>query len=467
VVLANPYRPRGISVNDKGGYPNNLHDDGMLHGNPGHQATATSYGKVYLVTLPTGEEIEVWDGQDHGIELAHHQRVRFRTRQHDAASLERVRSQLQAMGVSMKEAQEHDLELYYWRHLGGVLANRYDGKGQSSTLGSSTKYLPVWEALQSGMASAGLKTVSDVEHQEQNVHTLMHANLSPEQELDIWKAAWAKLTSASQVAKWVERGGHLPQFARRNPASPDAVAGAPFWYRFDMTPEFLANQQLLSHKFSNDAYNMPVNVALHSGGILSHEERMRMLGIEAESGMGNPVSSGGTHAVYMRFNQEHQGNVLLSPKLMAKTTGYAYNYDGFGKTENKGKLGSSYHSGPVGSPFDPKVFSKFSNSSNELMVNDAATLMDDIELMRAADSAQREFIIQELKSRGITSIRGLPVEDRIVLKFGDSEVKKIHDHYQENPQLLDPLFVLSLEQAAEQSAQLSGITLDELLAGAH
>lgn len=423
VQVGMPYRPHGIS-HHKDGYPQMLSpEDGQLHTSTDGHANGEST-KVWRITLPTGEEIELSDGTDHGVQLAHHGRIRFRTREGDTASFERIRSQLQDMGMNLNEAELHDMELYYWRHLAEELADRADG--------NEGEHTQVWNTLHERMGDHGIKPNGTFGAAAQNVQKLADAHLSPDQELAIWHEAWAHISTPERVAEWSEKQGYLPKFGHFDTKNPAKKAGMPYWYRFDVTKDKIAKWKVFQHAFQNDAHADPMHL-VRSGGLYSKEERYRALGLDV-SGMSNPANTGATAFIYTRLHHT-DGHVLFSPLALARTTNYAWNEDNYGKVHLKSKL--AY--------FDPDKMTSFHGGANETMVANTLTFLDDVELLRAYNAKQRDQIIKELKEVGITHVRGLPVEQRIVTNFGSAELAVIAQNYKEHPELLDPLIEMGLD----------------------
>lgn len=423
VELTAPYRP-AAHVTNVHGYASQLGEDHQLHTDGSKHATGES-SNVWKITLPTGEEIEFSDGKSHGVEKAFHGRLRFRTRQGDAASMERIKSALQMMGLGMKDAEEHDMELHYWRHLALILSDRMDGRD------SHSKYAKVWGALSDGMKANGMKFQSSPDDLTKNVFALEQGGLPAETELGIWRKAWATVTSKDQVEKWVASGAHLPHMRQQDVTSVGTHGGVPFWYRFDMDQKFLAGKQLVAHHFYAQNKAEAATGVVHGGGLLSAEERLRYLGMWLNSSFGNPASYGATKYVFLRLNHEKwsDADVLLSPKILARTTNYAFSDDSWGNVDDA--KDESY--------FDPANSTAWKGSANETMVDASATLLDDIELVKCKSESQREQILSYLKSVGVTEIRGMPIEQRIVTHISDADIKKIHDQYASNPDLVDPI----------------------------
>jgi 8-oxo-dGTP pyrophosphatase MutT (NUDIX family) len=384
-------------------------------------------GNWWKMTLLTGEEIYFADGDGkaetspNGIQLVHHGKVRFFSKDNSVASLERIRAAMQLTGLEMREAEQHDFEQFYWRHMLAMLDDRTDGH--------SGKQQQVWDELKAQFTVAGMPWPGglngDGKHGEIIAALTQLGAESPDKEAAIYRAAFAKLTSDAQVADWAERGGFLPRLKHFDPNRPDVVSGKPDWYRFDLADQV---KDLPMPVRQTNNTSLLANRTVKSGGSYGKDALLRVAGAEPTSGMGNPDTSGGPSYVFTRVNQE--GQTYFSPLILARSHNYAFSDDSFGKWYLR-KTGSSWSSG---------VWKNYHGGNNEHMVMDALSLLDDVELVQAESSVQRNAMVKWLKDRGITHIRFLPVEDRIVSGYvTSSELQKIKDNWAKHPELLDPL----------------------------
>jgi hypothetical protein len=383
-------RELGVPANQIASHGNQiLGADGELHLSG---ATHTYPGDAWHITLPTGEEIEVHDSSTTGTPAAHKGRIRYKANaSKGSASLENIRQQLQAMGLPLPEATPDDMELFYWRHLAGVLNDRLDR--------NTGKHSLVWTTLRNEMKAKGISVPANAT--DGVVSKLVAAGLEPQEELDIWRKAWAQLTSPEQVAQFVADGNFMPYMNHYDVTAPEVENGKPVWYKFNAADDWqwLAGVGV-KHNFQNGAAD-PLRVT-RTGGLHSTESRLRALGTSV-TGMSSAsdTSHGSSGNVFTRLQSPSGASVMLNPRTLARTMSYSFNHDAFGDV---GKRKS-------GSPFD--MHTADSSYSYEMCVPDAASLLDDIEVLSAGSASQRQQIINELKARGITTIRGVPVEDRI------------------------------------------------------
>lgn len=379
-------------------------DDGELRLQHGMSVSYPGY--VWEVELPTGEKIDINDESQTQTPKAQHGMMRFTAVTADgAASLERIRAFLQQAGLDMTEASQADMENLYWRQLAWVLADRADRK--------DPKYLKVWDELAQGLYGKTAGEVTGpgkpVTYIGQLPAQVVDKHMVPEEEAQLWRTAWAHLTSDAQVQQWVDAEGYLPHLGHFDIHAPQVPGGKPEWYRFDLNPADVAAQQLVTEGFYESAKDAAL--IARSGGLYSSDARLRALGTY-KTGMswGSDMDKGSSGTVFTRQNMQSQTGMgaWISPRVLARVRTYTFGSDMFGEVD--ARRTSSY--------FDFAKASAHSGSGNEAMISDGISLLDDIEVLKAYSETQRQQIIADLKHAGITEIRGLPVEDRIVTSLG-------------------------------------------------
>jgi hypothetical protein len=415
VVLKNASRPLATGTGVDSFRGETFDADGRLHTGSKTSGLSTYDGQTWHITLPTGEEIQFSGTEDaHGINLAHEGRIRFSTPDNSSASLERIRSHLQGMGLDMREADDHDLELFYWRHLANILANRKD-----STVG---KHADVWHELESQMQKNAVP--GHLMSHEGHAERIAAANLPPDVERTMWHAAWSKLTSPAQVKAFSDARGWSPRLDHYDLRDPERVQGKPYWLRFDVTPDQAAQWKMPTMHSANS--EVVANRIVKSGGRFSTEARLRTLG-SGVTGMSSSsdMEKGSSGTIFTRLNQETSGQVLLNPSVLARTSTYSFPGDKYGNINLRDSL----------APFNPESAAKMgassSGDSNETMVKDAVSLLDGVELMYAPDT-ERAQLLSYLHGLGIDQIRGVPVEDRIVSSINSHSADKVRKAYQQN-----------------------------------
>ena len=378
--------------------------DGELHLAAGKSADYPGY--VWQVELPTGEVIEINDAGQTQTPKAHTGMIRFTSvTENGAASLENIRAFLQHAGLGMEEATQADMENQYWRTMAWVLSDRADRKEPA--------HMKVWDEVAQELYGKSAWEVTgpgkEATHLGDLPGQVIGKNMAPEAEVQMWRTAWAHLTSPEQIQQWVDAEGYLPHLGHHDIRSPEVPGGKPDWYRFDVTPDQVAAQQMLTESLY-DPEKDAVLVA-RSGGLFSSDARLRALGTY-KTGMswGSDMSHGASGMVFTRQNQQSSSgvSVWISPRVLARAQTYSFSSDHYGEIDDRRT--SAY--------FDFAKASAMSESGNETLILDGISLLDDIEVIKAHTETQRQQIIADLKAAGITEIRGLAVEDRIVTASG-------------------------------------------------
>lgn len=390
--------------------------DGELHLQKG---LSTEYkGYVWEVTLPTGEVIEVSDSSTTQTPKSSIGRMRFRAVTGDgSASLERIRSFLQEAGLPLEEATPADMEVLYWRMAAWVLSDRADRKSHPK----------VWDEIAKGLGAVNAGALVGPGKKAKYIGELpgllIKQHLPAEEEAAVWRKAWAHVTNEKQINDFVDNHGYLPHLGHYDIRNPEMLGGKPDWYRFDVTPEQVAAKQMVTNSFSDSTKDAAL--IARTGGLYSSEARLRALGTY-KPGMswGEDQVKGSSGTVFLRMNHENQEkSAWVSPRVLARLQTYTFADDKFGDIE--ARRTSSY--------WDFNHATQHTGGGNEAMVMDAVSLLDDIEVLKVYNESQRKTLINDLKEAGITMIRGLPVEDRIVTSSGVKEaVKKAREALKKN-----------------------------------
>lgn len=378
-------------------------DDGELHLKAG---LSTQYqGYMWEVQfLGTGEVLDINDSADTQTPPGQQGRIRFTANMADgSASLERIRAFLQEAGLGMDEATQPEMERLYWRLAAATLADRADGSGHNK----SAQAKQVWQ----GVGQHGGVNLKEAKYVGQIPGLLAAKGLTAEEENAVWRQAFTAYATEAQIGKFTEDHGYLPHLGHFDIRNPEMTGGKPEWYRFDLTPEQVSAKPFLVnhlHSAEKDAV-----LIARTGGLFSGEGRLRALGTY-KPGMSwasdQQKGSGGT--VFLRQNMQGSHSsyqVWVSPRVMARMQTYAFYSDQYGESALKRTYAH----------WDFDTATSHSDGSNEAMIADAVSFLDDVEVLRAYSAQQRQKIISDLHAAGITEIRGLKVEDRIVSSNSD------------------------------------------------
>jgi hypothetical protein len=308
---------------------------------------------------------------------------------------ESVVARLRETGLSLPEPDDLDMELFYWRHLYGVLKDRADR-------GSGSRAKVIAKAKELGL------DVSNAQWSD------------PQSEAEAWREAWAELIGPEAVTKWVETQGYLPQLSLNLP-NPDAPSGRPYWNRFDadaFLKAMLENGDTGIKKIGwNKSYSgSKISERLQSialtGGIYTTEERIRLRGgwhiEDGETGASPEADQkrGSANFIFMypSTTKKHGAELIFHPKVFARTSNYTLPNDGFGDVT--ARHSSSYFE-----------LSKHTGG-HEMMLKYDAGLQDSISLMIFPNGQEkaRADLIARYKAMGITKINGVPIEEVFVME---------------------------------------------------
>ena len=359
-----------------------LADDGELHLIDAALTNQIGYdtghsGNSYWTHLPTGELVEFRPHGRTGVPRATWGMLRF-TLNPDLPltdSLTHINDHFTAIGTPLHPATHTDLELFYWRHLYAIMRDRADS---APTTGD---YQPV--------------------HRR---HTLVRVSelRGPDHELTAWHAAFAVLTGRTQLDDWVTAGGHLPRLLHLDLHRPDQHCGRPHWERFDVPATTWSKVPM-----PGCVYNSGPTPVITTGAAYSTEARIRALAIW-KTGMSSASDQthGSSNYIFLRLNREERpsATLLFSPRVLARTSTYGFNNDTYGRLDRR--HAEAY--------FAFAKATSHTGESNECMVKHALSLLDDVEIMVVADDDDKTQIVTDLAALGITHIRGVAVQHRIL-----------------------------------------------------
>jgi len=323
----------------------------------------------------------------------------------DTTQLDEVLNTMRSMGLNLSEASEESLQLFYWRHLYGVLEDRAD------------RHNSKW-----GKVSASIKKAQNA-----------NPNMTPAQELEAWKTAWGTAIGKDKVdaADW------MPKFSRFNPhvtnENPEFTSGHPYWLRPDATLEDV--KEAWGSKLGLSAVGNHHNMGdiVLSGAVLSTEERIRVLG-QWVAGMSSSAdqNKGSSNFVFTRQNLSlGSGHVFYHPKVALRTSNYTFPGDHYGEINDR----------KTDSHFELSKALSHAGGGNEMMIKNGLSFLDDIAVVVFPDSEQRDKVIKRFKELGITKLHGLPIED-VLLTYSYSQTTKVQ-------QAIDKVWAQALKEAKE------------------
>lgn len=373
-------------------------------------------GKEYRIDLPTGEKIFFRDGDQTGTVKSQTGTVRFQLNRliDSESSLSNVQDYLQTVGLDMSGADEEQVENVYWRQMFGRLIGANASNAPESVQNVRNKLIAMKGTLSTKLG----KSFDDLDIPEA-------VGLTEQDERTFWMELATEAWGAETVNEFLNQGKHLPKYQHMDINDPEKATGLPWYQRIDVDLEKLyAKGTMLAH--GNNGKDARHFDYIKSGAYTSTEERLRILGFyKTGASSSSDQGTGGANYVFTRVangqslkNGSIYGKHVMywSPEVMSMTGTYSYSSDQFGNLsylQNNNKL----------NPLDSL---NYTSGGNETMVPNNISVLDFMEIMVFESENERLKAIQEFKKRGIEKLRGLPIEDRLVLRTKlDEALKKV------------------------------------------
>lgn len=381
-------------------------------------STSGHPGKEYRIDLPTGEKIFFRDGSQTSTVRSQTGTVRFQLNRllDNEASLSNVQKYLETAGVDTTGADEEQVENIYWRQMFSrvILTNTNDASKEVKAAKSKLQGMKNDLAQQLNVGS-----ISDFDIVEA-------IGLTNKNEHSFWNDLAKETFGASVVDKFLADGEHLPRYQHMDLNDPSKSTGLPWYKRIDVQlDELRKNGTMIAH--GNNGKDARHFDYIKSGALTSTEERLRILGYYKEgASSSSDQGHGSANFVFTRIavgsaakkGALYGSHVMYwSPDVMAMTGTYSFDSDQFGELNNQS----------TGTPFNPmNALTGFTGGGNETMVPNNISLLDFMEVMVFDTETERLKAIEEFKKKGIETLRGHSIEDRLVLRTKlDSALAKI------------------------------------------
>lgn len=374
--------------------------------------SAGHHGQEYEVTLPSGEKIWFRNSSSTGTYKTQQGMLRFQLNPDDeqSASLARVESYLNEMGLNTDGADEDSSESVYWRQMFSrvLLSNGGSAKVQAAR----NKLQNLKSELQQKLKDNGYLNTSITDY---NLPEAIGLTMSPDEEKAFWDGLARETYGDTEVSDWLANGNHLPHYNHLNLEDPTAAAGKAYFKRIDVDAAKLQKNGTLIAIGNNGKDNALLNY-ISTGGMLSTEERLRIIG-KFKQGASSEADQnrGGATGVFARVAKggaEFQGALFGShvaywnPSVFEQIGTYAYNTDSYGDTDYLQDRNK----------YDPFDSLKYTATDNEVLTQNNLSIFDHLELMIFEDAQKRDEAIQRLKAMNLEMLRGLPIEERLVMR---------------------------------------------------
>lgn len=384
-------------------------------------------GREYAVELPTGEKIYFRNRGKTNTLKSQSGRLTIHvpkaaSSEDYAAGLERAQAWMESyMGLDRGDVDDESAELIYWKQMLPILTRR------NHTVG--TKYQAAFGSIEK--KATELNTNTD----EFGIH--FGATASVAEQNEFYRKVWGDQFGKDKIDKLLTDKAYLPEYEGTDIHNPDVVQGRPVWNRFDYTLADLLtstkgkNVFVASGSHSGDKTDR-VSAVAESGSHLSTEERIRFFGgIDGGSSSADQMEGTGGQDQFTRIwnDPNLQGyDFVFHPSVLLRTNTRFFANDAFGSESSERDFAN---------PDAKAVWShKHGNSAglgggNQLDIRWASSWLKSLEMTVFDDIHARDAAIQKLKKAGLAMIRGLPVEDRLVMrKDREAAIEKLREHWQ-------------------------------------
>lgn len=314
----------------------------------------------------------------------------------DSRDIERLLTMLDRLGVDAKLATAEDEALTYWRVVTSSMKQSVEyATGQGS--GPYGKIRSTIDAIEKKVATSG--------------------NLTPSEEVAIYRQAWTETFGADAVARAPERLVH-----QRNIFGEEMGYG--YVHRFDL-PEDMSSAWGSQAGYVHGTRHLSATDVVDRGSVATTSELLRHGSIDLAPGQTTSASAdlytGGAEGTFTSPGWTHYANgqdfVIARPASAELRVGtYGYTGDRFGSMSQRQKghyldITSNNYRRSVG--------------SGETMVRGGIAFGEDVEVVVYRTKAKREAALKALRDQGVTEIRGLPIEERILYARYDSDAQAL------------------------------------------
>jgi hypothetical protein len=196
--------------------------------------------------------------------------------------------------------------------------------------------------------------------------------------------------------------------------------GKPFFERFDITRQDLETnlpQRVLTHDSQMGTARFLETLLAGNGTMTNTEERVRQALYDPSAAMSSSTDmfSGGASYFFTRLARVNHGEgsrgaFWFNTELLLRTDAIAYNTDLYGQSDPAMK--KKRHA-----TLDDWATKQHVRSNNEVIIKNGFGMLDYLERISASSATERNKFIKMFKDRGITHIRGKPVEDIVKLGY--------------------------------------------------
>ncbi len=295
------------------------------------------------------------------------------------------------LGVKAPLGNTVDSELTYWRQVQGMY--RFSKEGSSTT----SKYRKALDLADQQVRALG-------------------PNPTAESEINAIRSAWRQ-----QFGTVIDEADTLPIYKHKFAGHAEEY-GFGGWEKPEIGAANLENLKgtIVAHdtKYGDGVVDERFFKGPLSDGMWSQGERQRLGMGGVSSQTGSDIGTGGATGFFGQIQQENYRSFKTRRNYLvynpAKTHKRLGTYNAAGDTYGRVADRTSRHD------LSPAKFGNHVGSWNEVMMRDAVSTMDDLEIAFFDSPRGAQEAIASAKLRGVTHIRGVPVEERFVYRESDA-----------------------------------------------
>ncbi len=284
------------------------------------------------------------------------------------------------IGLKADLATSQDMELTYWRVVTGTYRNSVEGASQNS------KYF---------------KAIQDVDIRVR----ALGPNPNPKDEIDAIRGAWR-----AQFGRQIDDADFLPIHDHALSRTADEI-GWGYFERPELGDLSIDLQgKVVSHSTTyGDGRVRAELIEGATGDSMLSQARRQQYGFKASAKSAiQDLEGGGASGLFTRIKRDTNvsaNEIIMNPSRVHRKLG---NYNAEGDTYGRLRDRTSRNT------LSSKRWATQANSTNETMIRDGVSWMDDVEIAFYGTKTEADLAVRTLADRGITSIRGVPVNERLV-----------------------------------------------------
>lgn len=311
-------------------------------------------------------------------------------------AIEQMLAAVDRLGVDVRLATAEDEALTYWRSLTGSMKHtvEYVNPGAPSSTNPYDRIRSTIDAIEDKIKKAG--------------------NLTSAQEADIYREGFTDLFGADAVARAPEAITH-----RRNIFGEEMGRG--HVRRFDLPEDISGYWNKTQAGYVHGSRRITGDQFSTYDGATSTADLVRHGTIKLDGSTTSAEAdlyTGGASGTFATpgWSSWSGGNDIVIGRpaaIDARASTYAYTRDRYGALGER----------QSGNYLDPAKSIRSDVNSGEAVIRDSISFGEDVEAVVVRSAAKRDAMLADLRSMGVTEIRGLPIEERVIFAQTDTQAR--------------------------------------------